>query len=401
MSEPTPKHYQILIIGGGTAGISVAARLRNEVPSHSVAILDPAQVHYYQPMWTLIGGGVFPKQRSERKMADVIPDGVTWITEPAAEFRPDTNTVVTAAGSTLTYDYLVVAPGIQIDWDKIPGLKEGIGSHGICSNYSYDYVSYTWECIRDFKGGTAIFTQPSTPVKCGGAPQKICYLAEDYFRNHSKVRDRSEVIFASAMVAIFAVKKYRDTLEKVIAREEIDARFNYELTALNPEMKLATFTDTKTGETEELKFDMIHVTPPMSAPDFIKNSPLAAETGWVSVDSKSLRHTQYANVFAIGDASNLPTSKTGAAIRKQAPVLVSHLVADINGSTSTAAYDGYTSCPLVTGYGKLVMAEFDYDGNPAKTFPFIDQGKERWSMWLVKKFGLPWLYWNLMLKGKA
>ncbi len=401
MTTEAPKsHHQILIVGGGTAGITVAARLGLQDPGLDIAILDPADKHFYQPLWTLVGGGEFPKEKSERTMKSVIPRGVTWIPKGVASFDPRQNELTTTDGESYTYEYLVVGAGIQIDWDKIPGLKEGLGTHGICSNYSYQSVEYTWDCIRNFRGGTALFTQPKTPIKCGGAPQKICYLAEDYFRKRSGVRDQSKVIFASGLGSIVAVQKYRETLEKVIERKEIDARFDLDLVAINPEKQIATFEHLETGEREEIAFDMIHATPPMSAPDFIKNSPLAAETGWVSVDKHSLRHTEFPNVFALGDCSNLPTSKTGAAIRKQAPVLVAHLLSTINRGTATDSYDGYTSCPLVTGYGSLVMAEFDYEGKPEETFP-IDQGKERWSMWMVKKYGLPWLYWNLMLKGRA
>lgn len=399
-SPSATKHFQVLIVGGGTAGITVAARLKRKDENLEIAILDPAEYHFYQPMWTLIGGGEFPKEKSRRTMKSVIPKGVTWIQEGASEFRPDDNTVTTKSGAAYTYDYLVVAAGIQIDWDKIPGLKEGVGKNGICSNYSFETVGYTWDCIRNFEKGTAVFTQPVTPVKCGGAPQKICYLADDYFRTRSHVRRNTKVIFASGLDSIFAVPRYRTTLEKVIERREIDARYSYDLVSLDPEKKIATFKYLESGETEDVAFDMIHVTPPMSAPDFIKNSPLAGEAGWISVDKHSLRHTNFSNVYAIGDCSNLPTSKTGAAIRKQAPALVEHLMADIEHRSCDASYDGYTSCPLVTGYGSLVMAEFDYDKNPEETFP-IDQSKERWSMWAVKKYGLPWLYWNLMLKGKA
>lgn len=396
---PTTRH-QILIIGGGTAGITAAARLKKADRGLDIAIIDPAETHFYQPMWTLIGGGVFEKKRSGRPMKSVIPAGVTWLKTKVTTINADQNQITCEDGKTVSYDYLIVVPGLQVNFGAIPGLAETVGKNGVCSNYSFQYVDYTWECVKNFKGGTALFTHPSGAVKCGGAPQKICYLAEDYFRKKSGVRDQSKVIFSSALGSIFAVKCYRETLEKVIRRKEIDARFNTELTSIDGPGKKATLTNSQTGESEEVAFEMIHVTPPMGPPGFIKSSPLAAESGWVDVDPQSMRHTNYANVFSMGDVSNLPTSKTGAAIRKQAPVLVSHLLADLRGVKSSASYDGYTSCPLVTGYGSLVMAEFDYEGNTAESFP-IDQSKERWSMWFVKKTGLPWLYWNLMLKGKA
>lgn len=400
MTDTTFKvHYQVLILGGGTAGITVAAQLRRKLKTYDVAIVEPSTKHYYQPLWTLVGAGVFPKEQSERAESAFIPKGSDWIREYVAEFHPEQNYVVTREGRKIGYDFLVVALGIQIDWGKIPGLREGIGSHQICSNYSYHQVDYTWECVRNFQGGTALFTMPNTTVKCGGAPQKIMYLADDAFRR-SGVRDKSQVIFASAQGSLFAVERYRNTLEKVAARKGIDVRLKQNLVELRPDQKVAIFEHVDTRERTTIPFDMIHVTPPMSPPDIIKTSPLANEAGWVEVDKFTLQHPRFANVFSLGDCSGLPTSKTGAAIRKQAPVLVRNLIAAIQGQPLQAKYDGYTSCPLVTGYGKLVLAEFDYEGRPQETFP-IDQSKERLSMYLMKAYALPRLYWNGMLRGRA
>jgi sulfide:quinone oxidoreductase len=393
------RHYNILVVGGGTAGITVAAQLRRKLKTYDLAIVEPSQKHYYQPLWTLVGAGVFPKQQSERAESAFIPRGADWIQESVAEFRPAENAIVTSGGQTITYDYLVVALGIQIDWGKIPGLAEGLGRNGLCSNYSYQHVDYTWECIRNFRGGTALFTMPSTAVKCGGAPQKIMYLADDHFRR-AGVRDRSQVIFASAQSALFAVEKYRRTLEKVVARKAIDLRLQHNLVELHPERKEAIFEHLATHERVTIPYDMAHVTPPMSAPDVIKQSPLAGPAGWVEVDKFTLQHPRFPNVFPIGDCSGLPTSKTGAAIRKQAPVVVRNLLSAMRGEPLTAKYDGYTSCPIVTGYGKLVLAEFDYEGKPQETFP-VDQSKERLSMYLLKAYALPRLYWDGMLRGRA
>ena len=392
-------HPRIVIVGGGTAGITVAARLARRLRRADITVIEPSDKHYYQPLWTLVGGGVFPRRASERDEADFIPKGATWVRDAVTGFRPEENLVLTRDGRAIGYDHLVVAPGIQIDWGRVEGLKEGVGSHGICSNYDYRTVDYTWECLRKFRGGTALFTNPSTPVKCGGAPQKIMYLADDHFRR-SGVREESRVVFASALGAIFQVPRYARTLEEVIARKGIETLFGHDLIALRPEARQAVFRRTETGEEVTIPYDMIHVTPPMSAPDFIKRSPLADAAGWVDVDKDTLRHARYPNVFGLGDASNLPTSKTGAAIRKQAPVVVENLISAMKGEPLAARYDGYTSCPLVTGYGKLVLAEFDYDKDPQETFP-LDQSQERRSMYLLKKYGLPALYWHGMLRGRA
>jgi sulfide:quinone oxidoreductase len=391
-------HHRILILGGGSAGISVAARLRRADAGLDIGIVEPSESHFYQPLWTLVGAGVFRPEASRRPEADFIPPRVDWIRDRVSSIRPDEKAVVTAGGRRITYDWLVVALGIQIDWTAIPGLAEGIGTRGICSNYSFEHVAYTWETIRTFKGGTALFTVPNTAVKCGGAPQKIMYLADDAFRRQG-VRDRTKIVFASPQKAIFAVEKYRKTLEAVIVRKKIDARFRQNLVELRPDAREAVFENLDTHERSVVAYDMVHVTPPMSAPNVIKQSPLANEQGWCEADKLTLRHPRFPDVFSIGDAAGLPTSKTGAAIRKQAPVLVHNLLAAMRGAPTDAAYDGYTSCPVVTGYGKMVLAEFDYDNKPKESFPF-DQSKERYSMWLLKTQVLPRLYWYGMLRGR-
>ncbi|MFG0294699.1 MAG: FAD/NAD(P)-binding oxidoreductase [Maioricimonas sp. JB045] len=393
------EHHQIVIVGGGTAGVTVAARLLNQRPELDVAIIEPSAKHFYQPLWTLVGGGMFPREESARNEADVIPDEATWIQDAVTAFDPEAGTITTRDGRTIGYEYLVVAPGIQINWDRIRGLKDALGSGGVCSNYSYEHVEYTWETIHGFRGGTAIFTQPAGAVKCGGAPQKIMYLADEAFRK-SGVRDRSTILFASAGARIFAVEKYARELERVVARKGIETRFRHNLVEIRPDAKQAVFEHLDTGEEVVLSYDMMHVTPPMGAPDFVAQSPLANQDGWVDVDQYTLQHNRFSNVFGLGDASSLPTSKTGAAVRKQAPVVVANLLADMDGQPLAACYDGYTSCPVVTGYNSLVLAEFNYDKQPEETFSF-NQARERFSMLMLKKYGLPAMYWHGMLKGRV
>lgn len=404
MTTAVTQHHHIVIVGGGAAGISVAARLFRALKQPDVAIIEPASEHYYQPLWTLVGAGVFKKEATRRQEKKLIPRGATWIQERVEELCPDDNTVVTSSGQTIGYDYLVLAPGIQLDWHKIKGLEGHLGTDGLCSNYAYDQCERTWEAIRTFRGGNAIFTQPSTPIKCGGAPQKIMYLADDQFRK-AGVRDKTEIMFVSGMATIFSAPPYIPSLNAVIERKGITTLFKYDLVEVRPASKEAAFVNVNDGSELVLHYDMMHITPPMSAPDFVKRSPLAntdgALKGWVKADKHTLQHPDYPNVFALGDAAGLPTSKTGAAIRKQAPVLVHNLLAFMRSELAARfdAYTGYTSCPLVTGYGKLVLAEFDYDLKRKETFP-IDQRKERRSMYLLKAYGLPLLYWQGMLKGR-
>ena len=396
-----PTNHQILIVGGGNAGISVASQLLRKNNNLDIAIIEPSDKHYYQPAWTLVGAGVFDIKKTIRNEADVMPKKVKWIKQKVVSFQPEANTIVLDNNEAVGYQYLIVAPGIQLNWNEIKGLKETLGENGVCSNYSVELAPYTWECLSNFKGGKALFTNPNTPVKCGGAPHKIMWLAADYFKKHGTF-DKSEIQYWSGGTRLFGVDKYEKTLKKVAERDNVQMNFFTKLVAIDGPNKKATFVGF--GEQNKDKeyivdFDMIHVTPPQSAPDFVKQSPIANAAGWVDVDKNSLQHVKFSNIFSLGDASSLPTSRTGAAIRKQAPVLVKNLLALMAGQSITGSYNGYTSCPVVTGYGKLVLAEFDYNNKPMETFPF-DQSKERWSMYLMKTKLLPWLYWNKILPGK-
>lgn len=390
--------FDIVIIGGGTAGISVAARLAQQPNPPTIAIIEPSDKHYYQPLWTLVGAGLMDKRESVRSQADYIPSSVSWIQDYVDEIKPEAHQLRTRSGRVVAWQQLVVAAGIQINWRSIKGLEGHLGQEGVVSNYAYEVVDRTWEAIRSFKGGNAIFTFPSTPIKCAGAPQKIMYLADDTFRNNG-VREASKVIFASAGAAIFGVKKYATALNKVVERKGIETLFRHDLVELRTASKEAVFRHLDKGNEVVLPYNMIHVVPPMSAPDFLRQGPLVNAAGWVDVDKYTLQHVRYPDIFALGDCSSLPTSRTGAAIRKEAPVLVENLLAYRAGQPLQARYDGYASCPLTTGYGKLILAEFDYDGKPMESFPF-DQSQERYSMWAMKVYGLPELYWNGMLRGR-
>lgn len=389
----------ILIVGAGTGGITVAAQLRHKLGAGAtITLIDPAQTHYYQPLWTLIGAGVFSHEASARPTASLIPSGVSWVQESVATFLPQDKQVVLTDGRRMAYDYLVVAPGIQLDWSKIKGMPEALKTSGVCSNYAFEGSIKTFEEVKKLQSGRAIFTQPRLPVKCAGAPQKAMYMSEDYWRSHGQ-RKNIEVVFANQGPRIFGVEKYKAALEQVITRKEIVTRYEHELVEVRPDTKEAVF-ERPDKSLVTMTYDLLHVVPPQSAPDFIKQSPLADAQGWVDVDKYTLQHTRFPEIFGLGDASSLPTSRTGAAIRKQAPVLVGNLLAHMKGQPLTHKYNGYTSCPLVTGRGTAIMAEFDYDGKPMETFPF-DQGRELWSMWFVKAHLLPKLYWYGMLKGRA
>lgn len=393
------KYYQIVIVGGGTAGITVASRLlrKNQSLKGKIAIIDPAEYHYYQPLWTLVGGGVSSLKSSRKDMKSVMPEGVQWIKNAVSSFQPENNSIILGDNSVVSYEFLVVAPGLQINWSSIKGLKENIGKNGVCSNYSPDYVRETWRQISKFKQGNAIFTHPNTPIKCGGAPMKIMYLAEDYFRKHN-IRSNANVIYKTPKDALFDVGKYNKELEKIVEERDIIVDYNYNLVEIDGDKKEATFEHIKTNDRKTIDYEMLHVTPPMGPLSVLKESTLSDSDGWVDVNPTTLQHKSYSNIFSLGDASNVPTSKTGAAIHKQAPIVVNNLLQVMDNEMLTHHYDGYTSCPIVTGYNKLILAEFDYNKKPKETFPF-NQAKERRSMYIFKKDLLPKIYWYGMLKG--
>ncbi|MFF2543148.1 FAD/NAD(P)-binding oxidoreductase [Kitasatospora sp. NPDC058063] len=396
------RHHRIVIIGGGTAGISVAARLRR-AGQRDVAVLDPSGHHYYQPLWTLVGGGRAPLAESIRPQASVMPKGVQWIRRAAVAVDPEAREVTLDDGGTVSYDHLVVCPGIQLDWDRIPGLEAGLGQDGLSSNYLPQHAPATWRFIRGTRSGSAVFSMPAGAIKCGGAPQKIAYLAADHWRREG-VLGRIDVHLVIPGTAIFGVPEFARVLEGVVRRYGIKVHYGSEVTEVRPEAREVVVTDLGTGGRTTLPYDVAHLVPPQSAPDWIKRGPLAGAddpAGYVEIDKYTMRHVRYPNVWALGDAGSSPNSKTGAAVRKQAPVLVENLLATLDGREPEAAYDGYASCPLTTARNKMLLAEFDYSGRPAPSIPVIDTVRERTDMWYLKRRGLPFLYWNLMLRGLA
>lgn len=395
-------HHNVLIVGGGSAGISVAARLRR-AGVEDLGLIDPAEKHYYQPLWTLVGGGRALAAESERSQSSVMPKGVTWIRSAAETADPSRQVVTLANGSEVSYDYLVMCPGIQLDWHTIPGMHEAMQTPSVSSNYLFETAPKTWDLIRGLRSGTALFTMPAGPIKCAGAPQKIAYLAADYWREQGVLQD-IRVVLSLPTPRIFGVKEFADELERVVARYGIEVHTNSELVEVDPDTRQAVIAEHSADTTTTIAYDMMHVVPPQSAPDWVKSTSLAdpeIPAGYVQVDKHTMQHTRYPNVFSLGDAGSTPNSKTGAAIRKQAPVVAKNLVSVMAGRTADAQYDGYASCPVTTARNKVLLAEFDYTMRPHPSFPIIDTTKERRDMWYLKRYGLPALYWNLMLRGRA
>ena len=399
----TTAQYDVVVVGAGSAGISTAASLLKRKPGLKICLIDPAESHFYQPGWTLVGGGVFKAANTRRNMADVIPAHTKWLKEAVKTFLPNENKVVLENGQKIAYQYLVVAAGIKLNWDAIEGLSETLGRNGVTSNYRYDLAPYTWDLVKNLNGGKAVFTQPPMPIKCAGAPQKAMYLSCDHWLKNDKLKDIN-VSFYNAGAVLFGVADYVPALESYIQKYQVNTHFTHNLVKVDGPNKRAYFATTdKDGEKSivETEFDMLHVCPPQTAPDFIRNSPLVDAAGWVDVDKETLQHTQFKNIWSLGDVSNTPNAKTMAAARKQAPVVAQNIADAIDGNTLRAIYDGYGSCPLTVERGKIVLAEFGYGGKLLPTFPtWLNDGtKPTYLAWVLKEDLLPPFYWHGMLKG--
>jgi sulfide:quinone oxidoreductase len=402
--QAAAQRHDVVIIGGGAAGLATAASLLQRRPGLDIAVIEPADRHFYQPGWTLVGCGVFSANATMRPMASVMPNGVRWQRSAVEAFEPEQDRIVLADGTRLGYRVLVAAPGLKLNWDAIPGLDEALGKNGVTSNYRFDLAPYTWELVQRLGRGTALFTQPPMPIKCAGAPQKAMYLSCDHWRRAGRIGE-IDVEFHNAGGVLFGVKEYVPALMRYIERYGIDLQFASRLVAVNGPAQEATFVmKGPDGGLQEVtrRFDLLHVCPPQTAPDFVRSSPLAGDAGWIDVDHQTLQHTRFENVFSLGDVCSAPNAKTMAAARKQAPIVAENVLAVLNSKEPRAIYDGYGSCPLTVERGRIVLAEFGYGGKLLPTFPkwVIDGTRPSRVAWLLKERILPLVYWQGMLKGR-
>lgn len=402
---------RVLIVGGGAAGLSVAARLVSRLNGGTITVVDPAERHFYQPGFTFIGSGVWGRDDVWMREADLMPRGVTWVRDAVASIQPAKNTAMTRGGRKLDYDFLVLCPGTQDNWSLVEGItRESLGTGNVHSIYDWEGAVRTWEAIQKFvaEGGRGVYTDTWTKHKCGGAPKKMCLLTEHLARQRG-TREKLKLDYFTASKHLYDVPFYTPRLEEIYRERQVSLRLNAKLTGVDTAAKKAHFEDRVTGETWREDYDFLHFVPPQSAPDFVREAGLGwtegklAKEAWAMVDKATLVHLTYKNVIALGDVAGIPTSKTSAAIRKQAPIAVENLVSLIAGEAPTARYDGYAACPIITDYGHVLMAEFDYEKKPATSFPLnlLDTSKELRSGWWLKKYVLKPMYFRLMLKGLA
>jgi sulfide:quinone oxidoreductase len=351
----------------------------------------------------MVGGGVFDVSSTRRKTKDLIPSGVSWIKQEVLGFIPGESLVELDNGQQIAYQHLIVSPGLTLDWDAVKGLRETLGKNGVTSNYLYELAPYTWELVKELKSGKAIFTQPPMPIKCAGAPQKALYLSADHWLKNGVLKN-IDIDFHNAGGVLFGVADYVPALQSYIDKYQANLRLNHNLVEIDGEKKIAYFKSANEEDSELVaeEFDMIHVCPPQKAPDFVANSALAGDGGWMDVDQFTLRHKKFENIWGLGDVLNTPNAKTMAAVRQQVPVVAQNIYDVMAGREAGKGYDGYGSCPLTVENGKIVLAEFGYGGKLLPTFPswLLEGTKPTRLAWILKADLLPPIYWHAMLKGR-
>ncbi|WP_028279221.1 FAD/NAD(P)-binding oxidoreductase [Arthrobacter sp. H5] len=395
------RYHHVVIIGGGNAGISLAARLRR-YGVNNIAVVEPSERHLYQPLFSHIAGGTAEPEEAVRPQSSVIPRGVTWIKDSVVEVQPLSNTVLLQSGGRVGYGQVVVCPGIQKNWDAVPGLREAMDSPFGVSNYEFEFAAKAWTLFRSLRKGTVVFTMPSGPITCGGASQKPMYLACDYWREQG-VLDNIRVVLVVPTPTVFGSDVVDQELNRKIAEYGIELRCSSELTEVDAAARTVLIRDTLTDSSEQLTYDVLHAAPPQSAPDWLKTlSDEADSGGFVAVDPLSLRHVRFPTVWSLGDAAGTRNSKSGAALRKQTMVLAKNLRSVIKGQQPKARYDGYSACPFTVSRSTVVFAEFDDRYRPKPTIPgWKGLAKEKRLTWLIERYGFPRLYWHFILKGRA
>ncbi|MFJ2713252.1 FAD-dependent oxidoreductase [Pseudomonas sp. NPDC087346] len=391
----------IVVIGGGTAGIAFVASLLKREPGLNITVIEPSAQHYYQPAWTLVGGGAYELKSTVRPMSVVMPRRAHWLQAAVSHINPESRLLTLDDGRHVSYQNLIVCPGLRLAWEKIEGLQAAIGQYGVTSNYSYQHAAYTWQLVNGLRGGKAIFTQPAIPIKCAGAPQKALYLSCDHWLRQGVLKNL-DVEFNLAGAALFGVATFVPPLMKYIEKYRARLAFNSTLVKVDGPSQTAWFSVKGAADEVTLqakKFDFLHVVPPQVSPDFIRQSLLANAEGWCEVDPHSLQHVRYSEVFALGDVCSTSNAKTAAAVRKQVVVVAENLLALRKQQPFLLKYDGYGSCPLTVEKGKVILAEFGYAGKLLPTFP-LDPTVARRLAWYLKASFLPWFYWNGMLKGR-
>ncbi|MDI9932281.1 FAD-dependent oxidoreductase [Rhodococcus sp. IEGM 1354] len=391
--------YDVLIIGGGNAGISAAARLLKKGVS-DVAVIEPKQVHTYKPLLSYVGAGQAPLTEAERTQRSVIPEGCVWLEDSVVSVDPAARSVRCASGIEYGYRDLVLGQGLIADEAALPGVHAALGFSGVASNY-LDRAERTWQSVRDLPAGShAVFTVPRPPVGCTGTTFKPLFLAAAHWKRTGRL-PTVDITLVVDRTNLLGVPDLDPRLAGHLRDLGVRVLMDTAVTALEPESNRITVTD-HAGVDERIDYDMLHLVPPFRGPLWVQESGLAGEQqhGVVDIDSRTMRHRRHPEVWAAGDGAAIDTDSSGGALRKQISVLVDNLVASRSGG-EMSSYDGYTVAPIAVEARTLIAAEFDRTGALASSLPsFLDPVKPRRSAWAFDRYGLPQSYWHMILAGR-
>jgi len=382
----------VVILGGGSAGVMFANRMRREFSEDTVKItvIEKRDTHFYQPAFTLVVFNLDTPENLTRPVKDLFYEGINLIADEATKIDPQNNKVATSKHGEISYDYLVIATGAKLVYDAPEGMKEGLDrGKNVFMFYTLDRAIQLREALKKFEGGTIVSSICEMPIKCPAAPAKFIMLAEDEMRRRG-IRDKCRFVFTTSMPDVFSRQPYAAKLNSIFKERGIEAIPNFNPSEVDYEQGvIKSFTK---GQ-EPVKFDLLCITPPHEGQPMIEQSKgIGNAAGWVTCDKHRMVHTAYNNIYGIGDATDFPTSKTASGIRKQAKVLTERMKSLLKGEEPTATYDGEVICPMPTKYKRALFAEFNYTES-------ISPAIESYFSWVIKVHMLRPLYWNLMLRG--
>lgn len=397
-NSPVDRSFDVLIVGGGNAGVSAAARLLRKGVA-GVGLMEPQRVHTYRPLLSYVGGGQARLRDAERTQRSVIPRGCTWLADAAVMIEAPTRTVWSATGRRFRYRDLVLGTGLVPDTDALAGIHAALDSRAVASNY-VDRAEKTWQLVQNMprRGGHAVFTVPRPPVSCTATTLKPLFLAAAHWRRTGRTVDITLVVDRPDLLPSPAVDaRLSEHLRELGVRVLLDTS----VTALTPDETRITVTG-RNGTVEEFRYDMLHLVPPFRGARWLQGCGLTGTQphGLIDIDPATLRHREFPDIWAAGDAAAVETDPSGGALRRQISILVDNLLAARRGEPLTS-YDGYTVAPVTTDAHRLVPGEYDRSGEVASSLPSaIDPLKPRRTAWAFDRYVLPRTYWNLILKGR-
>jgi len=392
---------KIVILGAGTAGTMMLNKLHNILDKEEweLTIVDQYKTHYYQPGFLFIPFGVYKKQDVIKPKHDFFPSGVNVIYNKIDRVEGENNRVLLDGGQILNYDFLIIATGTQTRPEETPGLKDKLWYKDIFDFYTIEGALALHERFKDFKGGDLVMCIAEVPFKCPVAPLEFVFLAEAYFTKKG-IRDKVNISFVTPMSGAFTKPVATKMLSELMTEKNINIIPDFYIEKVdNDSKKLVSYDE------REVPFDILTIVPVNMGNDMVERSGLGDDMNFVKTDKFTLQSQDFENIFVLGDAANIPTSKAGSVAHFAGEILTENLLSAIEGRELHAKFDGHANCYIETGYGKGALIDFNYTTEPLPgTFPLPGIG----PFGLLKntkinhygKILFRWIYWHMLLKGK-